>query len=72
MDDVLAALDLKVFLYFISKVVDFVMESCIIKFLKNKTRIMIQNNLNNLQNVDRIFLIKEGSIQFVGNYDECQ
>ena len=40
MDDVLAALDLKV--------VDFVMDSCITKYLKNKTRILIQNNLNNL------------------------
>lgn len=64
MDNILAALDLKV--------VDFVMEECICGYLRNKTRIMIQNDINNLQNVDRIFVVKDGEIKFVGNYEACR
>ena len=64
MDDVLAALDLKV--------VNFVMDQCITNYLKDKTRIMFANSLNHLQKVDKIFLIKDGKIIFQGNYNECK
>ena len=38
--------------------------------LENKTRILITNNINLLQNFDRIILMKEGSIKFDGSYNE--
>ena len=64
LEDVLNALDIKV--------VNFALDQCICTYLKGRTWIMIANNLNNIQNVDRIYLLKEGSIVFVGNYWECR
>lgn len=47
-----------------------VMDECINKTLKNKTRLVITHNLNFLTYADRIIYMKEGKVQFIGKYNE--
>ncbi|XP_015184437.1 PREDICTED: probable multidrug resistance-associated protein lethal(2)03659 isoform X3 [Polistes dominula] len=45
-------------------------EECIVKYLKGKTRILVTHQLQYLHNVGRIIVLKDGSIQAEGTYDE--
>ena len=41
-------------------------EECIERYLKGKTRVLVTHQLQFLRNVDRIFVLKDGSIQAEG------
>ncbi|XP_043503586.1 probable multidrug resistance-associated protein lethal(2)03659 isoform X2 [Polistes fuscatus] len=45
-------------------------EECIVKYLKGKTRILVTHQLQYLHNVGRIIVLKDGTIQAEGTYDE--
>ncbi|KAF7996688.1 hypothetical protein HCN44_002334 [Aphidius gifuensis] len=45
-------------------------EECIEKYLKGKTRILVTHQIQFLQNVDKIIVMKEGKIEAKGSYDE--
>lgn len=60
MDDPLSAVDAHVGKY--------MFEKCIGKYLRNKTRILVTHQLQYLRNVDRIIVLKNGTIQAEG-YD---
>lgn len=45
-------------------------EECIVKYLKGKTRILVTHQLQYLQAVDRIIVLKDGAIEAEG-YDSC-
>ncbi|EGI58008.1 Putative multidrug resistance-associated protein lethal(2)03659 [Acromyrmex echinatior] len=62
MDDPLSAVDAHVGKY--------MFEKCISKYLGNKTRILVTHQLQYLHNVDRIIVLKNGTIQAEGTYDE--
>ena len=49
-----------------------IMENCILKFLKGKTRIFVTNTLNYLENMDRIIYMKSGKIEWTGNFEDFQ
>ncbi|KAF7996691.1 hypothetical protein HCN44_002337 [Aphidius gifuensis] len=45
-------------------------EECIEKYLKGKTRILVTHQIQFLQNVDKIIVMKEGKIEAEGSYDD--
>ncbi|XP_032678093.1 probable multidrug resistance-associated protein lethal(2)03659 isoform X2 [Odontomachus brunneus] len=45
-------------------------EECIDKYLQGKTRILVTHQLQYLRNVGRIIVLKDGTIQAEGTYDE--
>lgn len=62
LDDPLAALD--------GNVGQNIFHNLLKNHLNNKTRILVTNNINYLEFLDRIILLKEGRIIFEGSYDE--
>ncbi|XP_018392361.1 PREDICTED: probable multidrug resistance-associated protein lethal(2)03659 isoform X2 [Cyphomyrmex costatus] len=62
MDDPLSAVDAHVGKY--------IFEKCINKYLQSKTRILVTHQFQYLRNVDRIIVLKNGTIQAEGTYDE--
>ena len=63
-DDIFSAVD--------SNVSRNIMQKCIQGCLKDKTRIIITHHLQYLHYADKIIYMKEGKINFIGNYDELQ
>ena len=63
-DDILSSLDVDV-----GKKI---MNNCIIDYLKDKTRIIVTNALHYLNFFDRIYYLKKGKIEFVGNFEEIK
>ena len=61
-DDILSALD--------AKIRDKIMHNCIIKYLQNKTRILVTHYLDYLYLMDRIILLKGGEIIFNGTFEQ--
>jgi len=61
-DDPISALD--------AHVGEKIMKKCILDYLKNKTRILVTHALQYLKFVDRIVILKEGSITWEGTYDQ--
>jgi len=49
-----------------------IMENCIINYLKDKTRVIVTNALNYLDNMDRIIYMKSGTIEWTGNFKDFQ
>ena len=49
-----------------------IMTNCILKYLKDKTRIIISNNLEYLNKADKVLYIKNETIFFYGNYHELE
>ncbi|XP_043798878.1 probable multidrug resistance-associated protein lethal(2)03659 [Apis laboriosa] len=45
-------------------------EECIVKYLKGKTRILVTHQLQYLQAVDRIIVLKDGAIEAEGSYEK--
>ncbi|XP_012339261.1 probable multidrug resistance-associated protein lethal(2)03659 [Apis florea] len=45
-------------------------EECIVKYLKGKTRILVTHQLQYLQTVDRIIVLKDGAIEAEGSYEK--
>lgn len=62
MDDPLSALD--------AHVARQVFDTCLRQELKNKTRVLVTNQLHFLSQVDRIILVHEGEIKEQGTHDE--
>ena len=63
-DDILSALD--------ADIGKKIMENCIIKYLQYKTCIMVTNALQYIEKFDKIYYIKKGKIEFIGNYEEIK
>ena len=63
-DDILSALD--------ADIGKKIMNNCILNYLEGKTVIMVTNALQYIEFFDRIYYIKKGKIDFVGNYDEIK
>ena len=63
-DDILSSLD--------ADIGKKIMENCILNYLKDKTCVMITNALQYIEYFDRIYYIKKGKFEFVGNYDEIK
>ena len=63
-DDILSALD--------SKIGDKIMKNCIVRYLKDKTRLFVTHSLDYLNLMDRIILLKEGKIMFNGTFEQIQ
>ena len=63
-DDILSALD--------AKIRDKIMHNCIMKYLQNKTRILVTHSLDYLYLMDRIILLKGGEIIFNGTFEQIQ
>ena len=49
-----------------------IMKELIIDYLKNKTRVVVTHALQYLKYMDRIIYMKNGRIEWVGNYEEIQ
>ena len=49
-----------------------IMKNCIVKYLKGKTRVVVTHALSYLKYMDRIIYMKQGRIDWTGNYDEVQ
>ena len=49
-----------------------IMKNCIVKYLKGKTRIVVTHALSYLKYMDRIIYMKQGRIEWTGNYEEVQ
>ncbi|XP_077370470.1 ATP-binding cassette sub-family C member 4-like isoform X2 [Festucalex cinctus] len=64
LDDPLSAVD--------AEVGKFLFEACICGLLKNKCRILVTHQLQNLWTVDQIVVVKEGRILAQGTYSELQ
>lgn len=64
MDDVLSAVD--------AHVGKFLFEECICKFLKNKTRVLMTNQLQYLDKADNIIVLCNGEIVGQGHYEELK
>ncbi|XP_077399671.1 ATP-binding cassette sub-family C member 4-like isoform X2 [Vanacampus margaritifer] len=64
LDDPLSAVD--------AEVGKFLFETCICGLLKNKCRILVTHQLQNLWTVDQIVVVKEGRIMAQGTYSELQ
>ncbi len=47
-----------------------IFENSFCKFLKNKARLLVTNDITNLINVDKIIYMKKGSIIFTGTFEE--
>ena len=62
LDDPLSSVD--------SKVGNKIFQKAFVKFLKNKARILVTNELNNLSFVDKIIYMENKKIVFTGTYDE--
>ena len=62
LDDPLSSVD--------SKVGNKIFEKAFVKYLKNKARILVTNELNNLSSVDKIVYMENKKIIFVGSFDE--
>ncbi|XP_018045492.1 PREDICTED: probable multidrug resistance-associated protein lethal(2)03659 [Atta colombica] len=62
MDDPLSAVD--------AHVGKHMFDECIDKYLRGKTRILVTHQLQYLRDVDRIIVLKDGTIQAEGTYDE--
>lgn len=48
----------------------FIIQECLSKYLKDKTRIMITHNLDYLKYVDYIYVMEKGQIVDQGSYDQ--
>ena len=55
-----------------AKIRDKIMHNCIIKYLQNKTRILVTHSLDYLYLMDRIILLKGGEIIFNGTFEQIQ
>ena len=62
LDDPLASID--------SKVGNIIFKKAFIKYLKNKARILVTNELNNLSSVDKIIYMEKGRIIFTGSFND--
>lgn len=62
LDDPLASLD--------NHVGNSILNNCILNYLKDKTRILVTNNLDIIDKADKIVYIDKGSIKFIGSYNE--
>ena len=62
LDDPLSSVD--------SKVGNKIFQKAFVKYLKNKARILVTNELNNLSSVDKIVYMENKKIIFVGSFDE--
>ena len=49
-----------------------IMKNCIVKYLKGKTRVVVTHALSYLKYMDRIIYMKQGRIEWSGNYQEVQ
>ena len=47
-----------------------IFKNAFINYLKGKCRILVTNDMTNLNQVDKIILMEKGFIQFIGNYNE--
>ena len=63
-DDILSALD--------ADIGKKIMENCILNYLKEKTCVMVTNALQYIEYFDKIYYIKKGCFEFVGNYEEIK
>ena len=63
-DDILSALD--------ADIGKKIMENCILNYLRNKTCVMVTNALQYIEYFDKIYYIKKGRFEFVGNYNEIK
>ena len=63
-DDPISALDANVGMN--------VMKNCIIKYLKNKTRILVTHALQYVSFADKIIYMKDGEINWMGTYNEIK
>lgn len=63
-DDILSALD--------ADIGKKIMNNCILNYLEGKTCIMVTNALQYIEFFDRIYYIKKGKFEFIGNYDEIK
>ena len=64
LDDILSSCD--------NNVSNRIIENCILKYLKDKTRLIISNNLEYLNKADKVLYIKNETIFFYGNYNELE
>ena len=64
LDDILSSLD--------ADIGKKIMENCILNYLKNKTCIIVTNALQYLEYFDKIYYIKKGKFEFIGNYEEIK
>ena len=64
LDDPISALD--------ANVGKKIMKDCIIKYLNGKTRIVVTHALHYLNLFEKIIYIKEGTIKWIGTYDEIK
>ena len=62
LDDPLSSVD--------SKVGNKIFQKAFVKYLKDKARILVTNELNNLSSVDKIVYMENKKIIFVGSFDE--
>ena len=62
LDDPLSSID--------SKVGNKIFKKAFIKYLKNKARILVTNELNNLSSVNKIIYMEKGKIIFTGSFNE--
>ena len=62
LDDPLSSID--------SKVGNKIFKKAFIKYLKDKARILVTNELNNLSSVDKIIYMEKGRIIFTGSFNE--
>jgi len=53
-------------------VAKFILEECLSKRLKNKTRVLVTHKLESLRYVDYIYIFKLGEIVAQGNYEEIK
>ena len=64
LDDPLANID--------SKVGNEIFNMAFLDFLKDKAKILITNELNGISSADKIIVLDEGKIKFMGNFNEFQ
>ena len=62
LDDPLSSID--------SKVGNKIFKKAFVKYLKNKARILVTNELNNLSSVNKIIYMEKGKIIFTGSFNE--
>ena len=48
------------------------MKNCFINYLNGKTRILVTHALQYVAFADRIFYMKDGEINWMGNYEEIK
>ncbi|KAH9492765.1 Multidrug resistance-associated protein 4 [Bulinus truncatus] len=64
LDDPLSAVDINVGRH--------IFQSCILNLLKDKTVVLVTHQLQYLKKVDRIVVLRDGSVHDVGTYDELK